>query len=166
MIHPSAIVDDGAVIGEGTKIWHFCHIFGSVSIGSNCTIGQNVMIGPNVKIGNGCKIQNNVSIYRGVELDDDVFCGPSCVFTNVKRPRAHLKAGMFAATIVKRGVTIGANATIICGNEIGEYAMIAAGSVITRYVSPYALVSGVPARRIGTVDKDGEPVYGKFDIWE
>jgi UDP-2-acetamido-3-amino-2,3-dideoxy-glucuronate N-acetyltransferase len=156
-IHESAYVDDGATLGEGTKVWHFSHILPGSRIGRDCSIGQNVMIGPDVTVGDRCKIQNNVSLYKGVELEDGVFCGPSCVFTNVLNPRAEVeRKDEFRATLVRRGATIGANATIVCGNELGEYCMIAAGAVVTRPVPPHALVAGVPARRMGWVSRAGE----------
>ncbi len=155
--HPTAIIDDDVEIGEGTKIWHFAHILSGSRIGSGCVIGQNVMIGPQVRIGNGCKIQNNVSVYEAVTLEDDVFCGPSMVFTNVRVPRAHIsRKAEFEPTLVKRGASIGANATIICGNTIGAYAMIGAAAVITRHVSAHALMAGNPARRIGWVSRSGD----------
>lgn len=155
-IHESSYIDNNVEIGEGTKIWHFCHILSNTKIGRNCRIGQNVMIGPNVKVGNNVKIQNNVSVYEGVEIEDDVFCGPSMVFTNVINPRAFIeRKHEFRKTLVKRGATIGANATIICGVTIGEYAFIGAGAVVTRDVPPYALVVGVPARQIGWVCQCG-----------
>jgi UDP-2-acetamido-3-amino-2,3-dideoxy-glucuronate N-acetyltransferase len=155
-IHESAYVDDPAVIGEGTTIWHFCHVLADVRIGRNCSIGQNVMIGPRVKVGDGCKIQNNVSIYEGVELEEEVFCGPSCVFTNVINPRAAIpRKSEFRRTPVRRGATIGANATILCGNELGAYCFIAAGAVVTRSVPSFALMAGVPARRIGWMSRHG-----------
>lgn len=157
LIHQSSYVDDGAVIGKGTKIWHFCHILPGTVIGENCSIGQNAMIGPKVTIGNGCKIQNNVSIYEGVMLDDDVFCGPSCVFTNVLNPRAHVnRKAEFKKTPVGRGVTIGANATIVCGHALGSYAMIGAGAVVTKDVPDFALMVGNPARRMGWMSRAGE----------
>ena len=132
-IHESAYVDEPVRIGEGTTVWHFCHLLGDVSIGSGCSIGQNVMIGPRVTVGNGCKVQNNVSLYEGVVLEDDVFCGPSCVFTNVVNPRAHVsRKSEFKRTLVRRGATIGANATILCGHELGAYCFIAAGAVRDR----------------------------------
>jgi UDP-2-acetamido-3-amino-2,3-dideoxy-glucuronate N-acetyltransferase len=156
-IHESAYVDEGAVIGEGTAIWHFCHILTGASIGKNCSFGQNVMVGRGVRIGHGCKIQNNVSVYEDVELEDDVFLGPSCVFTNVINPRAHVsRKTEFRTTVVKRGATIGANATIVCGHTIGAYAFVAAGAVVTSDIPEYALVVGVPARRIGWMSRSGE----------
>ena len=156
-IHESSYVDDPVSIGEGTVVWHFSHILANVTIGRNCSIGQNVMIGPKATIGNGCKIQNNVSIYEGVTLDDDVFCGPSCVFTNVTNPRAFVsRKSEFKATLVGRGATIGANATIVCGNSIGSYAFIAAGAVVTKHVPSFALMAGMPARRIGWMSRSGE----------
>lgn len=157
LVHRTSHVDTGARIGRGTKIWHFCHVMGGTDIGEGGSIGQNCMIGPNVKIGRGAKIQNNVSLYEGVELGDDVFCGPSCVFTNVFNPRAHVsRKTEFRTTRVGRGATIGANATIVCGYDIGDYAFIGAGAVVTKAVPPYALVVGNPARRIGWVSKAGE----------
>ena len=156
-VHESAWVDAGASIGAGTRIWHFVHVLPGTVIGQNCVLGQNVMAGPDVSIGNGCKIQNNVALYRGVVLEDDVFCGPSCVFTNVLTPRAHVeRKNEFAPTLVRRGATIGANATIVCGNTLGAYCMIAAGAVITKDVPDFALMAGVPARRIGWVSRSGE----------
>lgn len=156
-IHESAYVDEGVSIGEGTSIWHFSHVLGQVIIGRNCSIGQNVMVGPRVSVGNGCKIQNNVSLYEGVALEDDVFCGPSCVFTNVNNPRAHVsRKSEFRQTLVKRGATIGANATIVCGHTLGAYSFIAAGAVVTGDVPDYALMAGVPARRIGWMSEAGE----------
>jgi UDP-2-acetamido-3-amino-2,3-dideoxy-glucuronate N-acetyltransferase len=155
-VHESSYIDENVEIGEGTKIWHFSHILKNVTIGKNCVIGQNVMIGPNVRVGNNVKIQNNVSVYEGVELEDEVFCGPSMVFTNVINPRAFIeRKHEFKKTLVKRGATIGANATIICGVTIGEYALVGAGAVVTRDVLPYALVVGVPARQMGWVCKCG-----------
>jgi predicted dehydrogenase/acetyltransferase-like isoleucine patch superfamily enzyme len=156
-IHPSAVVDSPAKIGAGTKIWHFSHVLGHCAIGRDCVVGQNVMIGPHVTIGDRCKIQNNVSIYRGVTLEDGVFCGPSMVFTNVLNPRAEVeRKDEFLPTVVRRGVTIGANATIVCGTTLGAYAFIAAGAVVTRDVPAHALMAGVPARRIGWVSHAGE----------
>lgn len=156
-IHESSYVDDNVEIGEDTKIWHFCHIQSGARIGSNCSFGQNVNISNNVKIGNGVKVQNNVSIYEGVEIEDDVFCGPSCVFTNDLTPRAAYPKGHenYKKTLVRKGASIGANATIVCGVTIGEYAMIAAGAVVTKDVPDYALMVGVPARQVGVVDEYG-----------
>ncbi len=155
-IHESAYVDEGCEIGAGTRIWHFCHIIKGTKIGRNCSFGQNVMVGPNVSIGDNCKVQNNVSIYDGVTLEDNVFCGPSCVFTNVLTPRAGVERKDFTRTLVKKGATIGANATIVCGNTLGEYCTIAAGAVVTGDVLPHALMAGVPARRMGWVSRSGD----------
>jgi len=155
-IHESAYVDEPCTIGAGTKIWHFCHIMPHTIIGQNCILGQNVVVGPEGRVGNHCKIQNNVSLYKGVELEDGVFCGPSCVFTNVNNPRAEIeRKSEFRTTRVGRGATIGANATIVCGNDLGEYCLIAAGAVVTKAVSSYAVMAGVPARRIGWVSRAG-----------
>lgn len=155
-IHESAWVDDGASIGPGTKIWHFCHVFSSARIGEDCVIGQNVMIGPEVRVGRGCKIQNNVSVYKGVTLEDGVFCGPSMVFTNISNPRAHLiKMDQVRPTLVRRGATLGANCTIICGVTIGQWAMVGAGTVVTQDVADHELVAGNPGRRIGWVCECG-----------
>jgi UDP-2-acetamido-3-amino-2,3-dideoxy-glucuronate N-acetyltransferase len=156
-VHESSYVDDPVTIGAGTTIWHFCHVLGNVSIGRDCSIGQNVVIGPKVSVGNNCKIQNNVSLYDGVILEDDVFCGPSCVFTNVVNPRSFVsRKAEFRQTVVRKGATIGANATIVCGHSIGAYAFIAAGAVVTKDVPEYALIAGVPARRIGWMSHTGE----------
>jgi UDP-2-acetamido-3-amino-2,3-dideoxy-glucuronate N-acetyltransferase len=156
-IHESAYVDEGARIGAGTKVWHFCHVLGGAVIGEDCSLGQNVVVMNGTRIGNNCKIQNNVSIYEGVELDDDVFCGPSMVFTNVINPRSHVsRKHEYRATRVRRGATIGANATIVCGVTLGEYSFIGAGAVVTTDVPPYALMVGVPARRIGWMCQCGE----------
>ena len=158
-IHPTSIIHERTTIGEDTKIWHFSHIMEDVSIGARCIFGQNTMVGRNVKIGSGCKIQNNVSIFSGVILEDDVFCGPSCVFTNVMYPRAEIeRKDEFKETIIRKGATIGANATILCGIEIGRYAFIGAGSVVTSSVEPFALMMGNPARRVGWVGENGEPL--------
>jgi len=163
LIHVSSYVDAGATVGRGTKIWHFCHILGGTVIGENCSIGQNVMIGPHVKVGNGCKIQNNVSLYDGVELADDVFCGPSCVFTNITNPRANVsRRDEFRRTPVGRGVSIGANATIVCGHELGEYCFIGAGAVVTKAVPSFALMAGNPARRMGWMSRSGERLGPDF----
>ncbi len=156
-VHESSYVDDGVTIGAGTKIWHFCHVMSGSRIGENCSVGQNVSIGPRAIVGNGVKIQNNVSIYEGVELEDEVFCGPSMVFTNVVNPRSHISRKIeYRETIVRRRATLGANCTIVCGSEIGEYAFIAAGAVVTKDVNSYELVAGVPARRIGWMGQHGE----------
>jgi UDP-2-acetamido-3-amino-2,3-dideoxy-glucuronate N-acetyltransferase len=156
-VHESSYVDDGCEIGDNTSIWHFSHIISGTRIGERCNIGQNVVIGGNVIVGNGCKIQNNVSIYEGVELEDDVFCGPSMVFTNVFTPRSHVsRKNEYLPTLVRQGATIGANATIICGNEIGAFAFIGAGSVVTKPVVSQALMVGNPAKRIGWMCKCGE----------
>lgn len=156
-VHESAYVDDNVSIGAGTKIWHFVHILANTHIGKDCVFGQNAMAGPDVIIGDGCKIQNNVALYKGVELGDSVFCGPSCVFTNVLTPRANVdRKEEFARTRVGTGSTIGANATIICGHDLGEYCMVAAGAVVTKNVPAFALVAGVPAKQIGWVSHSGE----------
>lgn len=156
-LHKTSILDDDVFIGAGSKIWHFCHILSGSSIGARCIIGQNCFIGSRVRIGSGCKIQNNVSIYEGVELEDDVFVGPSVVFSNVKNPRAFIeRKSEFRATILRKGCSIGANATIVCGVEIGRYAFIGAGSVVTKDIAPFSLIVGNPARLIGYVDMAGE----------
>lgn len=157
--HETAIVDEGAQIGEGSRIWHWVHISGGAKIGEKCSFGQNVFVGNNVTIGNNCKIQNNVSIYDNVYLDDDVFCGPSMVFTNVYNPRsAIVRKNEYRNTYVKKGVTIGANATIVCGVTIGEFSFIGAGAVINKDVKPFALMAGVPAKQIGWMSKFGERI--------
>ena len=154
--HETAIIDANSSIGEGTKIWHFSHIMANCKIGNGCNIGQNVVISPEVELGNNVKVQNNVSIYTGVICEDDVFLGPSMVFTNVINPRSHVnRRGQYAKTIVRKGASIGANATIVCGHEIGEFAFIGAGAVVTKEVLPYALVVGNPARQIGWMSKFG-----------
>ena len=155
--HPSAIIDEGAQIGDGTRIWHWVHVSGQARIGKRCSLGQNVYIGNDVVIGNNVKIQNNVSVYDAVTLEDDVFCGPSMVFTNVYNPRSAVsRKDEYRRTLVKKGATIGANATIVCGVTLGEYAFIAAGAVINRDVKPHALMAGVPARQIGWMSEFGE----------
>ena len=156
-VHPSSFVDEGAHIGPGTKIWHFCHVMSGAVIGARCSLGQNVVVMPGTRIGNNVKIQNNVSIYEGVELEDDVFCGPSCVFTNVINPRSHVsRKHAYQKTLVRRGATIGANATIVCGVTLDEYAFVGAGAVITADVPSFALMVGVPARRVGWMCQCGE----------
>ncbi len=153
---------ESCVIGEGTKIWHFCHVMQDAQIGKDCILGQNVFVGKGVRIGNGVKIQNNVSLYEGVTLEDDVFCGPSCVLTNVLTPRSHVsRKNEFARTLVKKGATIGANATIVCGNTIGRYAFIGAGAVVTRGIPDHALVLGMPARIKGWMCACGEKLHFK-----
>jgi UDP-2-acetamido-3-amino-2,3-dideoxy-glucuronate N-acetyltransferase len=155
-IHSSACVDAGCVIGAGTFIWHFCHVMTGAAIGQDCSLGQNVFVASRARIGNRVKVQNNVSIYDGVELEDDVFCGPSCVFTNVRNPRAELsRKASFVTTRVRRGATLGANATVICGAELGRYALVGAGAVVSGSHPDYALVLGVPARQVGWVSRHG-----------
>lgn len=154
--HCTAVIDDGATIGSGSKIWHFAHVCGGAKIGEGCSLGQNVFIGNRVTIGNNCKIQNNVSVYDNVFLEDDVFCGPSMVFTNVINPRsAVIRKDEYRDTIVKKGATIGANATVICGVTLGEYCFIAAGAVINKSVKPFSLMAGVPGKQIGWMSRHG-----------
>lgn len=154
--HPTAVIDEGCTIGKGTKIWHFSHIMPNCTIGENCNLGQNVVISPEVILGNNVKVQNNVSIYTGVVCEDDVFLGPSCVFTNVTNPRSAVnRRGQYAKTIVKRGASIGANATIVCGHNIGEFAFIGAGAVVTKNIPAYALVVGNPSKQIGWMSEYG-----------
>lgn len=154
--HPSAVIDEGSQIGDGTKIWHFSHIMSGCRIGNNCNIGQNVVISPEVVLGSNVKIQNNVSLYTGVVCEDDVFLGPSCVFTNVVNPRSAVnRRGQYAQTKVGQGASIGANATIVCGHDIGKFAFIGAGAVVTKHVPDYALVVGNPARQIGWMSEYG-----------
>ncbi len=155
-IHSSSFIDDNVTIGNDSKIWHFSHILSGSTIGKNCSFGQNCVVGPNVKVGNGVKVQNNISIYEGVEVEDDVFLGPSCVFTNVVNPRAFIvRRDEFKKTLLRKGCSIGANVTIVCGITIGEYALIGSGAVINRDVKPYALMVGVPAKQIGWVGVSG-----------
>ena len=155
-VHPTTVVDEGCHIGPGTKIWHFCHIMAGCRIGEGCNIGQNVVISPGVVLGRNVKVQNNVSLYTGVTCEDDVFLGPSCVFTNVVNPRSAVnRKAEYAATRVGKGATIGANATVVCGHDIGAYAFIGAGAVITKNVPPYALLVGNPARQIGWMSERG-----------
>lgn len=161
-VHESSFIDNNVIIGENTKIWHFSHVLSNSNIGSNCSFGQNCVVGPNVTIGNGVKVQNNISIYEGVEVEDDVFLGPSMVFTNVINPRSFIiKKEEFKKTLLKKGCSIGANATVICGVTIGEYALIGSGAVVNKDVKPYALIVGVPAKQIGWVSKAGNTL--KFD---
>ncbi len=159
-VHESSYVDDGCQIGKGTKIWHFSHIMKDCVIGEDCNIGQNVVISPDVVLGRNVKIQNNVSVYTGVRCDDDVFLGPSMVFTNVINPRSAVsRKDEYKATIIHKGASVGANATIVCGNELGEYCLIGAGSVVTKDVPAFALMVGNPARRIGWVSRNGEKLH-------
>lgn len=156
-IHPTAIVDDGATLGEGTRVWHWVHVCGGARIGSGCSLGQNVFVGDDVVIGDNAKIQNNVSVYDAVTLEDDVFCGPSMVFTNVFNPRAAVvRKDEYRRTLVRRGATLGANSTIVCGTTIGRYAFVGAGAVVTRDIPDHALVVGVPAGQIGWMSRHGE----------
>lgn len=165
-IHPSAIVDAGAQLGEGTRVWHFSHVCAGARIGAGCSLGQNVFVGNDVVIGSNVKIQNNVSVYDAVTLEDDVFCGPSAVFTNVFNPRAAVvRKNEYRRTLVRQGATLGANSTIVCGTTVGRYAFIGAGAVVTRDVPDFALIAGVPGRRIGWMSRFGErlplPVSGQ-----
>ncbi|HOB83515.1 MAG TPA: DapH/DapD/GlmU-related protein [Bacteroidales bacterium] len=161
--HPTAVIDEGCKIGKGTKIWHFSHIMAGAEIGENCNIGQNVVVSPGVKLGRNVKVQNNVSIYTGVICDDDVFLGPSMVFTNITNPRSQvIRKDSYVTTIVEKGASIGANATIVCGNIIGRYAFIGAGAVVTKDIKPYALVMGNPARQTGWMSEYGHKL--KFDV--
>lgn len=158
-IHPSAIIDDGAQIGEGSRVWHWVHVCGGARIGKSVSLGQNVFVGNKVVIGDHCKIQNNVSVYDNVNLEEGVFCGPSMVFTNVYNPRSLIeRKSEYRNTLVKRGVTLGANCTIVCGTTIGEYAFVGAGSVVNKDVKPYALMVGVPAKQIGWMSEYGEQI--------
>ncbi|MEL7159861.1 MAG: acyltransferase [Bacteroidota bacterium] len=161
-IHPTAVVDPGAIIGAGTKVWHFCHLMPDCEIGPDCNLGQNVFVATGVRLGRNCKVQNNVSLYAGVRCEDDVFIGPSAVFTNVVNPRAAVnRRAEYAPTVLEKGVTVGANATIVCGRRLGRYAFVGAGSVVTRDVPPYALVIGNPARQTGWMSAAGETL--RFD---
>jgi UDP-2-acetamido-3-amino-2,3-dideoxy-glucuronate N-acetyltransferase len=161
-IHPSACVDPGSVVGPGTRIWHFAHVMAGAVIGRDCTIGQNVFVAAGAKIGDHVKIQNNVSVYDGVQLEDEVFCGPSCVFTNVKNPRSELsRKHELVVTRVRRGATLGANATVVCGADLGRYALVGAGAVVTGQHPDYALLLGVPARQIGWVSRHGQRLVAR-----
>jgi len=162
--HETAIIDNGCTIGKGTSIWHFSHIMGGSAIGQNCNIGQNVVVSPDVILGNNVKVQNNVSIYTGVRCEDDVFLGPSCVFTNIINPRSAVsRKNQYTETIIKKGASVGANATVLCGNTIGEYAMIGAGAVVTKNIPPYALVIGNPSRQDGWVSEYGHRLFFNAD---
>lgn len=162
-VHPTATIDDGAVIGDGVKIWHYSHIMDGAVLGDKCNIGQNVVVSPGVTLGNNVKVQNNVSIYTGVTCEDDVFLGPSCVFTNVTNPRSAInRHSEYAKTVVGKGATIGANSTIVCGHDIGKFAFIGAGAVVTKTIPPYALVVGNPARQIGWMSEYGHRL--DFDL--
>ena len=159
-VHPSAIIDEGAKIGKGTKIWHFCHVMGNSEIGEDCSLGQNVFVANDVKIGRNTKIQNNVSLYTGVICEEDVFLGPSMVFTNVSNPRSAVnRKGQYEKTLVKKGATIGANATIVCGHTIGKYAFIGAGTVVTKDVPDFALMVGAPAKQLGWMSRYGHRLH-------
>ena len=163
-VHPSSYVDVPCEIGDGTKIWHFCHVMANAKIGRNCSLGQNVLVSPDVVIGNNVKIQNNVALYTGAIVEDDVFLGPSCVLTNILNPRSEIvRRHMYEKTIIRKGASVGANATIVCGSTIGRYAFIAAGAVVTRDVPDYALMIGVPARRAGWMSRHGYRL-GKLDV--
>lgn len=164
-IHPTAIVDEGAQIGENSRIWHWVHVCGGARIGSGCSLGQNVFVGNDVVIGNNVKIQNNVSVYDAVRLEDDVFCGPSMVFTNVYNPRSAIaRKDEYRQTLIRKGATLGANCTIVCGTTVGEYAFVGAGAVVNADVQPYALMVGVPARRKGWMCKCGVQLKGKGKV--
>jgi UDP-2-acetamido-3-amino-2,3-dideoxy-glucuronate N-acetyltransferase len=164
-VHASSYVDEGAQIGRDTRIWHFCHVMSAAVIGERCSLGQNVVVMQGAKLGNNVKVQNNVSIYEGVECEDDVFLGPSMVFTNVSTPRSHIsRKHAFERTMVRRGASIGANATIVCGTTLGEYCFVAAGAVVTREVPPFTLVAGIPARRIGWMCQCGERLDLPVDL--
>jgi UDP-2-acetamido-3-amino-2,3-dideoxy-glucuronate N-acetyltransferase len=163
-VHPTSVADPGAQIGAGTKVWHFCHLMPGSVVGANCNIGQNVFLDNNVHIGNQVKIQNNVSVYNGVTCEDEVFIGPSVVFTNVLNPRSFIeRKSEFRSTLIQRGASIGANATIVCGISIGQYALVGAGAVVTRQVKAYELVAGNPARHAGWISRAGQPLHFNAD---
>ncbi|MBX3228103.1 MAG: N-acetyltransferase [Labilithrix sp.] len=163
-VHPSSYVDEPSTLGAGTTIWFFCHVSKNVHLGESCNLGQNVFVGEDVRIGNNVKIQNNVSVYPGVTIEDDVFLGPSCVFTNVSNPRSAVaRRHLYESTLVRRGATIGANATIVCGVTIGRHAFVAAGAVVTKSVADYAMMSGVPARRVGWMSRHGHKLQAGAD---
>jgi UDP-2-acetamido-3-amino-2,3-dideoxy-glucuronate N-acetyltransferase len=158
-VHPTAVIDQPCEIGTGSKIWHFVHVGGNAAIGCQCILGQNVMIAPGVRVGNNVKIQNNVAVYSGVEIEDDVFLGPSCVLTNVSNPRSQVvRRGLYERTLIRRGATVGANATVVCGVTLGRYCLIAAGAVVTHDVPDYAMIVGVPGRQRGWVSRHGHPL--------
>jgi len=158
-IHPTAVIDDGAIIGEGTSIWHFSHICGGAIIGRNCSFGQNTMVAPSVTVGDNVKVQNNVAIYTGTTIEDDVFLGPSCVLTNVTNPRSQVsRRSLYETTLIRRGTSIGANATVVCGITLGRYCFISAGAVVTKDVPDYALIMGVPGRQRGWISRHGHPL--------
>jgi UDP-2-acetamido-3-amino-2,3-dideoxy-glucuronate N-acetyltransferase len=164
-VHPTAVIDDDVVLGDGTHVWHFVHVSAGARLGAQCSLGQNVFVGRGVRVGNGVRIQNNVSLYEGVELEDDVFVGPSCVFTNVKNPRAFVpRKHAYLTTRVSRGASLGANATIVCGVTLGAYCFVGAGAVVTRDVAPYCLVVGAPARVVGYVCRCGERLHGEGTV--
>lgn len=166
-IHPSAVVDEGAQIGSGTKIWHFAHICSGAVIGENCSFGQNTMVAPGVSVGNNVKVQNNVAIYAGTTVEDDVFLGPSCVLTNVSNPRSQVsRQSLYEETLIRRGATIGANATIVCGKTIGRYAFISAGAVVTKDVPDYAMIIGVPGKQCSWISRHGHPLREKNEAGE
>jgi len=162
--HPTAVIDQPCSIGAGTRIWHFCHVCENAALGADCNLGQNVMIAPGVRIGRNVKIQNNVSVYSGTTIEDDVFLGPSCVLTNVSNPRSQIvRRGIYENTLIRRGATVGANATVVCGVTLGRYCLIAAGAVVTRDVPDYTLVAGVPGRARGWVSRHGHPLRHAHD---
>src|SRR5215207_887661 len=163
-VHPTSVIDQPCSIGDGTRIWHFCHICEDVQLGDNCNLGQNVMVASGVRIGSNVKIQNNVSVYSGTTIEDDVFLGPSCVLTNISNPRSQIvRKGVYETTLIRRGASVGANATIVCGVTLGRYCLIAAGAVVTRDVADYTLIVGVPGRSRGWVSRHGHPLRNARD---